>query len=77
MNFEMSFTRSDEKKALPGKNNPLKIPIFNVGNPDNLNLACVIQIGAGKTIGLVLRHGIKNLRHGSGVVCVCEESLKD
>ena len=69
MNFEMSVTRSGEKKALPRKNNPLKIPIFNVGNPDNLNLACVIEISAGEAIGMVLRHGIKDLRHGSGVVC--------
>ena len=65
MNFEMSFTRSDEKKALPRKNNPFKIPIFNIGNPDNLNLACVVQIGAGKAIGVVLWYGIKDLRHGS------------
>ncbi len=70
MNFEMSVTGSTEKKALSRKNNPLKIPIFNVGNPDNLNLTGVVKIRAGEAIRIVLRHGIKDLRHGSGVVYV-------
>lgn len=70
MNFKMSFTRSDEKKALPRENNPLKIPVLNVGNSDNLNLACIVQIGTGEVIGMVLWYWIKNLRHGSGEFCV-------
>lgn len=68
MNFEMSVPWSGEEKALTRKDHSLKIPICNVGNPDNLNLASVIQIGAGQAIGTVLRHGVKNLRHGSGGV---------
>ena len=67
MNFEMSITWSGEEKALARKNNPLKIPIRNVGDPDNLNLAGVVEVGAGQTIGTVVRDGVKDLRHGSGI----------
>ena len=69
MNFEMSITWSGEEKALARKNNPLKIPICNVGDPDNLNLAGVVEVGAGQAIGTVVRYGVKDLRHGSGWVC--------
>ena len=64
MNFEMSVTWSGEEKPLARKDNSLKIPICDVSNADNLNLAGVVEVGAGEAIGVVLRHGVKDLRHG-------------
>ena len=75
MNLKMSIARSAKEKTLTRKDDPFEIPICDVGDPNHLNLAGVIEVRTGEAIGMVLWQGVKGLWHGVENWCVWRRNL--
>lgn len=63
MHFQQRFRKRIEHQLLVRKHNPLKVPVRNIGNPNNFHLVGAILVTAQNLLRLQLWRCVQNLSH--------------